>query len=268
MDAYSVLGGLLRNNTQSTVFTVWQKWTDTSEGSHCGINRKERECAQDPREGWRGRCQFSNSEIRDLLPEKCDLRKTTAVMGAEKTGLSEGREKTLTFPAVVDGFPATPWPTLEACSASENSCSHSSWFLPLSFLLPRIFFPRVLSRWHLHGIICGDRQGPNKLHCMAESRHSKSREGLLMKDGLVEGGLGAMDFERGSEGQDRLIKFILKVGENETGRGGIQMPCKEQGFGSIGNRGPLLSFWASPTRAFPLSTAKIHWLLGNGKEGG
>lgn len=48
-----------------------------------------------------------------------------------------------------------------------------------------------------------------------------------MKDGLIEGGLGAMDFERGSEGQARLIKVILKVGENETGRGGIQMPCKE-----------------------------------------
>ena len=55
----------------------------------------------------------------------------------------------------------------------------------------------------------------------------KGREGLLMRDGLVEGGFGAMDFERGSEGQDRLIKVILKVGENETGRGGIQMPCKE-----------------------------------------
>ena len=55
----------------------------------------------------------------------------------------------------------------------------------------------------------------------------KGREGLLMRDGLVEGGLGAMDFERGSEGQARLIKVILKVGENETGRGGIQMPCKE-----------------------------------------
>lgn len=53
-------------------------------------------CAQDPGEGWRGRCQFSNREIRGLLPEKCDLRKMAAVMGAEKTGLSEGRKKILT----------------------------------------------------------------------------------------------------------------------------------------------------------------------------
>lgn len=48
-----------------------------------------------------------------------------------------------------------------------------------------------------------------------------------MKDGLVEGGLGTMYSERGLEGQARLIKVILKVGENETGRGGTQMPCKE-----------------------------------------
>lgn len=48
-----------------------------------------------------------------------------------------------------------------------------------------------------------------------------------MKAGLVEGGLGVMYFERGLEGQDRLIKVILKAGGNETGRGGTQMPCKE-----------------------------------------
>lgn len=101
---------------------------------------------------------------------------------------------------------------------------HSPGFLPLSFLLPRIFFPRVQPRWYLHDIICGDGQGPNKLHCMAESQ--KRREGPLMKDGLGEGGLGTIYFERGLEGQARLIKVILKAGENETGRGGTQMPCK------------------------------------------
>ena len=60
---------------------------------------------------------------------------------------------------------------------------------------------------------------------MAETQ--KRREGPLMKDGLVEGGLGTMYSERGLEGQARLIKVILEVGENETGRGGTQMPCKE-----------------------------------------
>lgn len=47
-----------------------------------------------------------------------------------------------------------------------------------------------------------------------------------MKDGLGEGGLGTIYFERGLEGQARLIEVILKAGENETGRGGTQMPCK------------------------------------------
>lgn len=86
-------------------------------------------------------------------------------------------------------FLATPWPTLEACTASENSCARTaSWFLPLSFLLPRIFFPGVQPRWHLHDIICGDRQGPNKPHCMAQSRDSEyggsANEGGACRRGL------------------------------------------------------------------------------------
>ena len=34
-----------------------------------------------------------DGEIRGLLPEKCDMRKTTIIMGAEKRSLSEGRKK-------------------------------------------------------------------------------------------------------------------------------------------------------------------------------
>lgn len=111
MDAYPVLGGRLGSwgTTHKAVFTFWQRQTDTSEGSHCGINKKEPECAQDPGEGWRGRCQFSNREIRGLLPEKCDWGKMTAVMGAEKTGLSEGRKKILKrFQQLWMAFLATP----------------------------------------------------------------------------------------------------------------------------------------------------------------
>lgn len=111
-------------------------------------------------------------------------------------------------------FLATPWSMLEACTASKTSCAHFSLFLPLSFLLPRIF-PRIQPRWHLHDVICGDRQGHNKLECMAES-DTESPEGPLTKDGLWEGAPGATYFARGLEGQARLSKVKLEGGENET----------------------------------------------------
>lgn len=114
---------------------------------------------------------------------------------------------------------------LEACTASKTSCAHSSLFLPLSFLLPRIF-PRIQPTWHLHDVICGDRQGHNKLDCMAES-DTESPEGPLTKDGLLEGAPGATYFARGLEGQARLSKVKLKGGENGTDHGGPQMSWRE-----------------------------------------